>query len=66
MAPRRHGASAALALIWNDEIEVKAHDLAKAAAGFAGAKGIVEGKELRRELWHGNAAIEAGKMLAEA
>lgn len=45
----------ALALIWDDEIEVKAHDLAKAAAGFAGAKGIVEGKELWRELRHGNA-----------
>ena len=66
MAPRRHGAFVeALALIWDDEIEVKAHDLAKAAAGFAGAEGIVEGKKLWRELRHGNAAIEAGKMFAE-
>ena len=52
--------------IRDDEVEVEAHHFTKAAAGFAGAQGIVEGKELRCQLGHGDATVEAGERARSA
>ena len=64
--PRLDGAVAErFARVGNHQIEIDIDDPAKTAAGFAGAEGAVEGKQIRHRIAVRNIAVRAMQMIAE-
>src|SRR6202011_4182582 len=54
-----------LAFVRNDQIGIDLELAAEPGAGRTGAVGVVERKVARRELFHGEAVVGTGKILAE-